>query len=174
MKTPPQHFKSTKLNPRRLEKSIEAAKAAKEKEAALIAKWQAKADKDRLKAQKAAQSAADAYFKKNPATPAAPSAAKPAAPTPPAPAKPTAPAPVPAAPVQPKPAAPVEDYDEDDLPEKRRGGVFFTIAGIIFLLIAVLVTLWQFGFLDKLLQKPVNVPTTSASVTSQAEATPTE
>ena len=164
MKTPPQHFKSTKLNPRRLEKSIEAAKAAKEKEAALIAKWQAKADKDRLKAQKAAQSAADAYFKKNPATPAAP--------TPPA--KPAAPAPVPAAPVQPKPAAPVEDYDEDDLPEKRRGGVFFTIAGIIFLLIAVLVTLWQFGFLDKLLQKPVNVPTTSASVTSQAEVTPTE
>lgn len=167
MKTPPQHFKSTRLNPRRLEKSIEAAKAAKEKEAALIAKWQAKADKDRLKAQKAAQSAADAYFKKNPATPAAPSAAKPTTP-----AKPTAPAP--AAPVQPKPAAPVEEYYEDDLPEKRRGGVFFTIAGIIFLLIAVLVTLWQFGFLDKLLRKPVSVPTTSTSVTSQAEIPPTE
>ncbi|MCQ2404798.1 MAG: hypothetical protein MJ083_02250, partial [Clostridia bacterium] len=64
------------------------------------------------------------------------------------------------------PPAPVIEWEEDE-PEKRRGGVFFTVAGIIFLLIAIGMTLWQFGFLDKFLQKPVpDQPAASAVETS--------
>ena len=148
MRTYPKHLKPTKRNQRKMEKAIEAAKKAKQKEAALIEKYERIAAKQR---EKANQDWERAFKNMKPAQPTAQvPVQKPAQP-----AKPVVPTVQP--PVQKPvaaPPAPVIEW-EDDEPEKRRGGVFFTIAGIIFLLIAIGMTLWQFGFLDKFLQKPV-------------------
>ena len=146
MRTYPKHLKPTKRNQRKMEKAIEAAKKAKQKEAALIEKYERIAAKQREKANQDWERA----FKN--VKPVAPTVQKPA----------QAPAQKPVA----APPAPVVEW-EDDEPEKRRGGVFFTVAGIIFLLIAIGMTLWQFGFLDKFLQKPVpDQPAASAVETS--------
>lgn len=146
MRTYPKHLKPTKRNQRKMEKAIEAAKKAKQKEAALIEKYERIAAKQREKANQDWERA----FKN----------VKPVAPTAQAPAQAPAQKPVAA------PPAPVIEWEEDE-PEKRRGGVFFTVAGIIFLLIAIGMTLWQFGFLDKFLQKPVpDQPAASAVETS--------
>ena len=168
MRTYPKHLKPTKRNQRKMEKAIEAAKKAKQKEAALIEKYERIAAKQREKANqewerafknmKPAQPTVQAPVQK-PAQPA-----KPVVPTvqPPVQKPAQAPAQKPVA----APPAPVIEW-EDDEPEKRRGGVFFTVAGIIFLLIAIGMTLWQFGFLDKFLQKPVpDQPAASAVETS--------
>lgn len=152
MRTYPKHLKPTKRNQRKMEKAIEAAKKAKQKEAALIEKYERIAAKQREKANQDWERA----FKN----------VKPVAPTVQAPVKPAKPAQTPAQKPVAAPPAPVIEWEEDE-PEKRRGGVFFTVAGIIFLLIAIGMTLWQFGFLDKFLQKPVpDQPAASAVETS--------
>lgn len=152
MRTYPKHLKPTKRNQRKMEKAIEAAKKAKQKEAALIEKYERIAAKQREKANQEWERA----FKN----------VKPVAPTAQAPVKPAKPAQAPAQKPVAAPPAPVVEWEEDE-PEKRRGGVFFTVAGIIFLLIAIGMTLWQFGFLDKFLQKPVpDQPAVSAVETS--------
>lgn len=140
MRTPPRHMKPTKRSSRSVEKSIEAAKKAKLKEAALLEKYEKQAEKLRQKTQKEQERA----FKHVPVE--APST---------------------------KPAVASADEWEEE-PEKRKGGVFFTVAGIIFLLIAVLMTLWQFGFLDKLLQKPVPKPTETSVVSVVTESVPAD
>ena len=155
MRTYPKHLKPTKRNQRKMEKAIEAAKKAKQKEAALIEKYERIAAKQR---EKANQEWERAFKNVKPVAPTVQPPAKPAKPA--QPAQPTVQKPVAA------PPAPVVEWEEDE-PEKRRGGVFFTVAGIIFLLIAIGMTLWQFGFLDKFLQKPVpDQPAVSAVETS--------
>ncbi len=129
MGTPAQHYKPSKRSLRQSEKSIEAAKKAKLKEAALLEKYAKQATKLSEKAQKERTKA----------------------------------------------IAP-EQEDEEIAPRKKGSDLFFTIAGIFFLLIAVLVTLWQFGFLDKFLQKPVPTPdelskTSSVTVTEHQVTT---
>ena len=171
MRTYPKHLKPTKRNQRKMEKAIEAAKKAKQKEAALIEKYERIAAKQR---EKANQDWERAFKNVNPVAPTVQPPVKPAKPAQPTvqkPAKPVVPTvqpPVQAPAQKPvaAPPAPVVEWEEDE-PEKRRGGVFFTVAGIIFLLIAIGMTLWQFGFLDKFLQKPVpDQPAASAVETS--------
>ena len=151
MRTPPQHIKPTKHNQRKLERAIEAAKKAKQKEAALIEKYERQIAKEREKNNRTQQKM---FSDQTPTAVPSSAAATPVAPAamPKKPVK-TAPAPIP---------APAFEDEEDEEEEKRRGGIFFTIAGIIFLLIAVGMLLWQFGFLDKILQKPISVPETSS------------
>lgn len=145
MRTYPKHLKPTKRNQRKMEKAIEAAKKAKQKEAALIEKYERIAAKQR---EKANQEWERAFKNVKPVAPTVQAPVKPVQPPVQKPAQAPAQKPVAA------PPAPVVEWEEDE-PEKRRGGVFFTVAGIIFLLIAIGMTLWQFGFLDKFLQKPV-------------------
>lgn len=122
MGTPAKHYKPSRRNLRQSEKSIEAAKKAKQKEAALLEKYAKQAAKLREKAQN-------------------------------------------------EQARAVVDETEEAAPRKKRSDVFFTIAGIFFLLIAVLVTLWQFRVFDKFFQKPVSPPveTSTTVVTTVAE-----
>lgn len=151
MRTYPKHLKPTKRNQRKMEKAIEAAKKAKQKEAALIEKYERIAAKQREKANQDWERA----FKN--VKPVAPTVQPPARPVQPAkPVQPPMQKPA-QAPVQKPvaaPPAPVIEWEEDE-PEKRRGGVFFTVAGIIFLLIAIGMTLWQFRVFDKFFQKPI-------------------
>ena len=130
MGTPAKHYKPSKRSLRQSEKSIEAAKKAKLKEAALLEKYAKQATRLSEKAQKEQTK-----------------------------------------------AVAVEQEDEELAPRKKKSDLFFTIAGIFFLLIAVLVTLWQFGFLDKFLQKPVPKPdelSATSSVATTATVTTTE
>lgn len=145
MRTPPRHLKPTKRNMRKTEKAIEAAKKAKLREAALMEKYEKQVQKDREKAQQTQQR----RFRSE-------QAEKPSAP----PKKETQPTP---------PTVPVSTVSKPAKTpaRKKRTDVLFTVAGLIFLLIAVVTVLWQFGFLDKLFQKPVPAPT--ASYTASAE-----
>lgn len=160
MRTPPKHLKPTKRNQRKMEKAIEAAKKAKAKEAALIEKYERQIAKDWEKNNRTQQK----MFGGNQPTAAAAPAEKPVAPAA-APQKPAKSVPAPA------PVPVYENENEDETETKRKGGIFFTIAGIVFLLIAVITTLlWKFGLLDKWIRNPVAAPETpAASVSAPAK-----
>ena len=158
MRTPPKHLKPTKRNQRKLERAIEAAKKAKVKEAALIEKYEQQIAKDLEKNNRTQQK----MFGDKTASASKPMPVAPAA-MPKREAQ-KVPAPIPA------PAFEEEDEDEYEEEGKRRGGIFFTIAGIVFLLIAVGMILWQFRVFDGFFQKPnasAVLPAFSAAVETE-------
>ena len=164
MRTPPKHLKPTKRNQRRTEKAILAAQKAKQKYARELEKYEKKAAKLEESAKKESEKVIRGASSAAVPTPAPVQKPAPAPVQKPTPAPVQKPAPAPVQKPAPVPVVEIEEYEEE---EKRRGGAFFTVAGIVFLLIAVLVTLWEFGVFDKLLAKPVDADTSAPAGISE-------